>query len=120
MFNWTAAQLSVIDFFDGPEPTRSRWVLGRRSIKWPDEIVHYLVYTPIGIANAQLARIAASRWAIEDASRPPRTSALPEARASLACGSACMPISGRLCPGPPRREPSPPARSEAWSATTGE
>lgn len=75
MFNWIAAQLPVIDFFDGPEPTRSRWAPGLRSIKWPDEVAYYLVYTPIGITNAQLARIAASRCAIEDASRLPRTSA---------------------------------------------
>lgn len=53
MVNWTATQLPVIDFFDGPEPTRSRWVPGLRSIKWPDEIAYYLVYTPIGIATVR-------------------------------------------------------------------
>lgn len=71
MVNRTAAQLPVNGFFDGPKPTRSRWAQGLRCIEWPDDIACYLVYTPFGIANTQLARIAAFHWAIEDASRPP-------------------------------------------------
>ncbi|MCT9114328.1 hypothetical protein ACFWD7_57390 [Streptomyces mirabilis] len=109
MFNRIAAQLPVIDFFDGPEPTRSRWAPGLRSIKWPDEIAYYLVYTPIGITNAQLARIAASRWAIEDASRPPRTSAAWRSARSPAT-SAGIGISPWRC-SPTRSSPQWPCKS---------
>ncbi|QDN93485.1 hypothetical protein FNV62_54470 [Streptomyces sp. RLB3-17] len=75
MFNRAAAQLPVTDFFDGPEPARSRWVLGLRSVKWPDEIACCLVYTPIGIANAELVHLAASRWAIKNALQDRRAGA---------------------------------------------
>jgi SRSO17 transposase len=66
LFNWAAAQLPVIDFFDGEEPTHRRWVLARRSIKRPHEVAFYLAYGPTGTTVAELVRIAGSRWAIEE------------------------------------------------------
>ncbi|WUN20918.1 IS701 family transposase [Streptomyces phaeochromogenes] len=66
LFDWAAAQLPVIDFFDGEEPTHRRWVLARRSIKRPDEVAYYLAYGPTAVTVAELVRIAGSRWAIEE------------------------------------------------------
>ncbi|SFT22992.1 DDE superfamily endonuclease [Streptomyces sp. ok210] len=66
LYDWASAQLPVIDFFDGNPPAHRRWVLARRSIKRPDEIAYYLAYAPTGTNVAELARIAGSRWAIEE------------------------------------------------------
>jgi SRSO17 transposase len=66
VYDWAAAQLPVIDFFDGAEPTHHRWVLARRGLKRPDEIAYYLCYAPAGTTVAELVRIAGSRWAIEE------------------------------------------------------
>jgi hypothetical protein len=46
--------------------THQRWVLARRSLARPDEIVYYLAYAPGGTAVTELVRIAGTRWAIEE------------------------------------------------------
>jgi SRSO17 transposase len=66
VYDWAAAQLPVIDIFDGDTPTHRRWVLARRSLARPDEIAYYLAYAPDGTTVQDLVRIAGSRWAIEE------------------------------------------------------
>lgn len=66
VYDWAAAKLPVIEFFDGDEPTRRRWVLARRSLSDPSEIAYYLAYAPTSSDEAELARIVGSRWAIEE------------------------------------------------------
>jgi SRSO17 transposase len=66
VYHWAAAQLSVIDIFDGDTPTHRRWVLARRSLARPDELAYYLAYAPDGATVEDLVRIAGSRWAIEE------------------------------------------------------
>ncbi|MFD7004307.1 transposase [Streptomyces mirabilis] len=46
-YDWAAARLPAVWEFDGDEPTRQRWMLGRRSIAKPDEIVYYLASAPL-------------------------------------------------------------------------
>lgn len=66
VYDWAAAKLPVIEFFDGDDPTRRRWVLARRSLSDAADIAYYLAYAPIGADVAELARVAGSRWAIEE------------------------------------------------------
>jgi hypothetical protein len=40
--------------------------MARRSLSDPGELAYYLAYAPVGIELAELARIAGSRWAIEE------------------------------------------------------
>ena len=40
--------------------------MARRSISDPGEIAYYLAYAPVGADIPELARIAGSRWAIEE------------------------------------------------------
>jgi SRSO17 transposase len=65
VYDWAAAQLPVIDIFDGGTPTHRRWVLARRSLARPDEIAYYLAYAPNDTTVQDLVRIAGCRWAIE-------------------------------------------------------
>lgn len=66
VYRWAAAQLPVIEFFDGDQPTHRRWVPARRSLARPEEIAYYLAYAPIGTTVEKLVRVAGSRWAIEE------------------------------------------------------
>ncbi|MFE4335193.1 hypothetical protein ACFRQM_39060 [Streptomyces sp. NPDC056831] len=41
-------------------------MLARRSLSDPTEIAYYLAHAPVGIEIDELARIAGSRWAVEE------------------------------------------------------
>ena len=58
--DWVAIRLP----FDSP-PGWMQGVLARRSLDAPDEIAYYRVFAPEGIAVAELARVAGTRWTIE-------------------------------------------------------
>src|SRR5579884_343920 len=45
---------------------RGHWLLARRSLKRPEEIAYYVCFGPRRTTLAQLARIAGSRWRIEE------------------------------------------------------
>ncbi|WP_243762162.1 IS701 family transposase [Streptomyces sp. Tu 3180] len=66
VYDWAAAKLPAIPDFDGDHPTHERWVLARRSLARPKEIAYYLAYAPVETEVPELARIAGSRWAIEE------------------------------------------------------
>jgi SRSO17 transposase len=66
VYDWAAAKLPVNVVFDPDPPTHHRWVLARRSLSDPAEIAYYFAYAPVGADVAELARIAGSRWAIEE------------------------------------------------------
>ncbi len=66
VYHWAAAQLPVIEDFDGDQPTHQRWALARRSVTRPDEFAYYLGYAPLGTDVDQLVRVAGRRWAIEE------------------------------------------------------
>ncbi|MEV4924813.1 IS701 family transposase [Streptomyces roseoverticillatus] len=65
VYDWAAAQLPAVPFFDGDEPSHRRWVMARRSISRPDEIAYYLAHAPTGTTVDQPVKVAGSRWAIE-------------------------------------------------------
>lgn len=41
-------------------------MVARRSLSDPADVAYYLAYAPVGIEIAELARVAGSRWAIEE------------------------------------------------------
>jgi SRSO17 transposase len=47
-------------------PGRGHWLLARRSLKRPDEIAYYVCFGPRRTTLAELARIAGSRWRVEE------------------------------------------------------
>ncbi len=65
LYDWAAAQLPAVPFFDGGEPSHHRWVMARRSIARLDEIAYYLAHAPTGTSVGELVEVAGSRWAIE-------------------------------------------------------
>ncbi|MET8676381.1 IS701 family transposase [Streptomyces sp. NPDC004647] len=65
VYDWAAAQLPAVPFFDGDKPAHRRWVLARRSISRPDETAYYLAHAPTGTTVGKLVAVAGSRWAIE-------------------------------------------------------
>ena len=66
VYDWAAAKLPANIIFDPDPPTHHRWVLARRSLSDPTEIAYYLAHAPVGIEIDELARIAGSRWAVEE------------------------------------------------------
>ncbi|MFI1801115.1 IS701 family transposase [Streptomyces sp. NPDC020379] len=66
VFDWAAAKLPVNIVFDPDPPTHHRWVMARRSLSDPSELAYYLAYAPVDVDLGGLARIAGSRWAVEE------------------------------------------------------
>lgn len=64
--DWAAARLPTNIVFDPDPPTHHRWVLARRSLSDPSEVAYCLAHAPVGVGLPELARIAGSRWAIEE------------------------------------------------------
>jgi hypothetical protein len=64
--DWAAAKLPINLVFDPDPPTHHRWVMARRSLSDPNELAYYLAYAPVDAGIAELARVAGSRWAIEE------------------------------------------------------
>ena len=48
------------------DPVGEYWLLARRSLTDPTEIAYYLCYAPPRVSLAELARIAGTRWSIEE------------------------------------------------------
>ena len=48
------------------EPGRGYWLLVRRSLADPGELGYYVCYGPAGTTLAEMARVAGTRWAIEE------------------------------------------------------
>ncbi|MFE3125922.1 IS701 family transposase [Streptomyces hydrogenans] len=66
VYDWAVAKLPANLIFDPDPPTHHRWVMARRSISDPGEIAYYLAYAPVDADIPELARVAGSRWAIEE------------------------------------------------------
>ena len=66
IYDWAGAKLPANLILDPDPPTHHRWVMARRSLSDPGDLAYYLAYAPVGVEVAELARIAGSRWAIEE------------------------------------------------------
>jgi hypothetical protein len=51
---------------DPIDPGWERWLLVCSSVSTPAELAYYVVYGPVGIGLAEMVRVAASRWTIEE------------------------------------------------------
>ena len=61
VYDWT-----VVDIRPLREPGRGYWLLVRRSVANPRELAYYVCYGPAGTTLEKLARVAGTRWAIEE------------------------------------------------------
>ena len=57
---------AVVDIRPLSEPGKGHWLLARRSIANPRELAYYVCFGPAETALEELARVAGTRWAIEE------------------------------------------------------
>ena len=57
---------AIVDIRPLREPGRGYWLLCRRSLADPGELAYYVCYGPAGTTLEELARVAGTRWAIEE------------------------------------------------------
>nr|WP_231738429.1 IS701 family transposase [Kocuria polaris] len=60
-YGWARARINGM-----LDPDGEYWLLARRSLSDPTEIAYYLCYGPRRVSLAELARIAGTRWSIEE------------------------------------------------------
>ena len=57
---------ATVDIRPLREPGKGYWLLARRSLANPGELAYYVCYGPAGTTLEELARVAGTRWAIEE------------------------------------------------------
>ena len=57
---------ATVDIRPLREPGKGHWLLARRSLANPGELAYYVCYGPAGTTLEELARVAGTRWAIEE------------------------------------------------------
>ena len=60
-YSWARARVTGM-----LDPVGEYWLLARRSISDPTEIAYYLCFAPPRVGLTELARIAGTRWSIEE------------------------------------------------------
>jgi len=61
VFDWVLARVPY-----DTEPGFGQWVLVRRSVREPDDLAYYRVFGPEATTLAEMARVAGTRWVIEE------------------------------------------------------
>ena len=61
VYDWAAVEIRPLR-----EPGKGHWLLARRSIAKPGELAYYVCFGPAETALDELARVAGTRWAIEE------------------------------------------------------
>ena len=61
VYDWALVEIRPLR-----EPGKGYWLLARRSIANPEELAYYVCYGPAGTTLEGLARVAWTRWAIEE------------------------------------------------------
>ncbi len=61
VFDWALARLPY-----DTEPGFGQWLLVRRSVREPEEVAYYRVVGPAATTLTELARVAGTRWVIEE------------------------------------------------------
>ncbi len=61
IFDWALARLPY-----DTEPGFGQWLLVRRSVAEPEDVASYRVFGPAGTPLAEMARVAGTRWVIEE------------------------------------------------------
>jgi len=60
-YDWTRTRIHGVN-----SPEATYWLLARRSLSDPTDIAYYLTHAPAKTSLTELARIAGTRWAIEE------------------------------------------------------
>ena len=61
VYDWVRAEIRPLK-----EQGKGYWLLARRSIAKPGELAYYVCFGPAGTTFEELARMAGTRWAIEE------------------------------------------------------
>ena len=61
VYDWAKVKIRPLK-----EPGKGYWPLARRSLADPGELAYYVCYGPAGTTLEELARVAGTRWAIEE------------------------------------------------------
>ena len=61
VYDWALVEIRPLR-----EPGKGYWLLVRRSVAKPEELAYYVCYGPAGTTLEELARVAGTRWAIEE------------------------------------------------------
>ena len=61
IYDWATVEIRPLR-----EPGKGYWLLARRSLANPGELAYYVCYGPAGTTLEELARVAGTRWAIEE------------------------------------------------------
>ena len=61
VYDWATVEIRPLK-----EPGKGYWLLSRRSLSDPGELAYYVCYGLAGTALKELARVAGTRWAIEE------------------------------------------------------
>ena len=61
IYDWATVEIRPLR-----EPGKGYWLLARRSMADPGELAYYVCYGPAGTSLEELARVAGTRWAIEE------------------------------------------------------
>lgn len=61
IYDWAAVEIRPLR-----EPGKGHWLLARRSVAKPGELACYVCFGPAGTGLEELARVAGTRWAIEE------------------------------------------------------
>jgi SRSO17 transposase len=61
VYDWACGRLPYVT-----EPGWAQWLLVRRSVSEPDELAFYRVFAPGDTPLAEMARVAGTRWSIEE------------------------------------------------------
>ncbi len=61
VYDWAAVDIRPLR-----EPGKGHWLLARRSVAKLEELSCYVCFGPAGTSLEELARVAGTRWAIEE------------------------------------------------------
>ena len=75
VYDWALVEIRPLR-----EPGKGYWLLARRSVAKPEELAYYVCYGPAGTTLEELARVAGTRWAIEECFEEAKGQSLPSRR----------------------------------------
>ena len=75
VYDWALVEIRPLR-----KPGKGYWLLARRSVAKPEELAYYVCYGPAGTTLEELARVAGTRWAIEECFEEAKGQSLPSRR----------------------------------------
>ena len=75
IYDWAAVAIRPLR-----EPSQGHWLLVRRSASQPEELAYYMCFGPAATTLEELAKVAGTRWAIEECFEEAKGQSLPSRR----------------------------------------